>query len=1212
MDITRLYSIPRISVLILLLALCGCGGSGGSGTPPVLFTITSVSVVCPENIVNVGQTVDCYVNVHGTGYYSSDVTWSVNGILGGNVVNGTINQGGYVAPNAIPPANPVTITATSVADPTKSGSATISVFTISISPEAVTLIFGQGTQQFTANVAGVSNPVIQWKTFSGWGSLDANGFYTAPDLLPFDYGNPITQTVQANLSGAVGGGATATVTLKFPLPAISSITPNGASANEGITINGQNFYECCSAILFPGPNGGTLPAIYQPFGSAPTPTQIQVLVPPGAESGQLIVQIEQEGSTVSASAPFTRLPNLRIRAPGKDLSSGETLQFQFALLGASSPNTVNWTADIGSISTTGLYQAPTVSQETFATVTACLAETRSCDATLLRIVPLRIEPTFPVTSLGQALQLSAVEGSPTTANWSLLAGGLGVDSTGLFTAPTNPLQAGGEPVLATNGSANELASVAVRGAWPGLLSRTYDYVDAGFDPQTQQPKEKLEGTQVQNLTVSGNRAYALDLSVRSALIEVGTLISTSLNPPFLAWDVYDITDPINPVWLGASESLSLGPRLVSSWGHYLYDVNTNNGTGSLYGEQNRITLYDIENTLPSLIGLANTPSLLSVFDNNGVIYGTPVVPYGVTAPFPIYAFDITNGTIQQSQFNITPPPSIPLTYGPLAAIGSGNTLYCFFQEPGTNSAVIATYDVSANSPNLIGSTSFTPDPNSGLGASGMSALIRGNFLFFNNGVFDISNGVPALLNTLRTQLVLDVQGNILLGIGILPNYVGASNYVVADFTDPTNPTIKASVLRSGNPVLLGNSGLMLANDFLYGISTYDIGKAGGMIEKARIEAFPGGLILDHAVSQQTLYVAGESGLGTGGLLTYDLSTGTPVFLGVLLYGSSAGTAVQVSGNHLFLGLYFGANSGALKTVDISNPANPVETGSLALPTSALALSNNILFDATTDGRLVTLDVTNPNSPSIVGTMSLPTAATNLRLIGSTLYVADGSAGLLIFDVSNPTQPVQLSQFALSSPVWDVAVSGNLAFLAADAMGLVIADISNPMQPKQLSQTALAYGTALSIRVQNSLVYVGTANGGGFVAAFDYAQPSYPRLIAMNYFGETEDALITGMTFYGSDILMVGSPGVEEGIVQADNSSPQNVINLYQLPAALQGPPPSSAQLASATKKAFVHPKFDRHLFQKQHRGTSAENCVTTSSQRGLPADTYTFIPVRCK
>jgi hypothetical protein len=56
------------------------------------------------------------------------VTWKVNGIAGGNSTVGTVSTGGlYTAPGAVPPSNPVQVSATSIADPTKTATATVQI-----------------------------------------------------------------------------------------------------------------------------------------------------------------------------------------------------------------------------------------------------------------------------------------------------------------------------------------------------------------------------------------------------------------------------------------------------------------------------------------------------------------------------------------------------------------------------------------------------------------------------------------------------------------------------------------------------------------------------------------------------------------------------------------------------------------------------------------------------------------------------------------------------------------------------------------------------------------------------------------------------------------------------------------------------------------------------------------------------------------------------
>jgi hypothetical protein len=159
-------SIPQaifgLLSLTLLLLLCACGGSsGGSSTPPAPPTITSVGVSASQSIAYVGQPVHFTVVVQGTGLYNPIVQWSVNGVNGGDATNGTIAAGGdYTAPAKIPPTNPVVVKATSTEDPTKSGSATTTVYMLTINPNDPTVLYSR-QQQFTATIAGLNgNPPL--------------------------------------------------------------------------------------------------------------------------------------------------------------------------------------------------------------------------------------------------------------------------------------------------------------------------------------------------------------------------------------------------------------------------------------------------------------------------------------------------------------------------------------------------------------------------------------------------------------------------------------------------------------------------------------------------------------------------------------------------------------------------------------------------------------------------------------------------------------------------------------------------------------------------------------------------------------------------------------------------------------------------------------------------------------------------------------------
>ncbi len=83
-------------------------------------TITSVSASCSPSSVQVNGGSQCTPTVTGTGSFNSAVTWTASA--------GSINSSGlFVAPSSVPNPAGVTITARSVQDTSKSGTATVTV-----------------------------------------------------------------------------------------------------------------------------------------------------------------------------------------------------------------------------------------------------------------------------------------------------------------------------------------------------------------------------------------------------------------------------------------------------------------------------------------------------------------------------------------------------------------------------------------------------------------------------------------------------------------------------------------------------------------------------------------------------------------------------------------------------------------------------------------------------------------------------------------------------------------------------------------------------------------------------------------------------------------------------------------------------------------------------------------------------------------------------
>jgi hypothetical protein len=1008
------------------------------------------------------------------------------------------------------------------------------ITSVSVSPPSVQL-FTAKSQLFTAQVKGTGafSPSVNWSV-NGINGGNATvgtivgGLYTAPTTPP----NPTpgaflikaTSAEDSTEFGDVG------VTV-YPPAALTSISPASASAGEQVTINGQFLYSP-TAVVFSGANGTS---ISMPVLQQASYNQITAMVPFGADTGPISVSLTpfQGGNETTNTVTLTRLPNLRVHASNKDLSSGETLQLDWRLLGASTPNVVTWKADSGSISAQGVFQAPVVSSESYSRVTGCVKNTNSCGVVLLRILPFRIGPSNSVVNVGNTVQFDAMQGGSSLApQWSVLAGGGSVTSGGLFTAPATAAQAGPVPIAATAGATTEQTSVAVSGAFPGMVNRVYDYAD--FTTYTPQ-----EATFVKGVAVSGNRAYALTIGAPFQLI-----------PPYEALDVYDISNPDQPVWIDSGESATNYPATLFAYGNTLFSIDAR-----------YLVVYSLASQVPALTQVLPIPAAPFQWTmNNGVLYVLPYLDPDIElTAMPIDLYDVSTGTAVHNRYELPYPPN---NMGELWGIsGNGNIVYVVGEvnDNNTPTFTIATYDIS-QSPPLLLSTVVSAS------STEYQLSVVGTLLFADSQVYDISNVTPVLVTTLPLPIesVWGVQGNdVLVTVGSVLN--GTPGYAVVDISSPTNPVVHANVadllswdIFSPDTATWATSGRFYVADGTGGFGIYNASPSGGpatMTTGASNFVY----IYDQVIEQQTLYAAAVYGSGAGGVACFDLSSGTPNLLGTLMYTNDSSFAVQVSGTTVFLGL-----ADSLKVVNASNPQSPVEIGSVTIPVNALALSGNTLFVGTGDGRLVVFDVSTPASPKQIASVTMPLPST-MRLSGTLLLVAAAQSGLLVFDVSNPSAPAMLSQFSpgVSAPVWDVvSLGGSAVMLAADNAGIVTVDISNPSNPKQLYQQPLPYLTAFppsdaavagllpafSLATQNGLTFVGTE--AAVTLAYDATVPAVPRLMALNVVGNIDDT-VTTINPNGSSLFLA----VQGAVVRVDNSVPQNSIELYYPPAALSLPYP---------------------------------------------------------
>jgi len=174
----------------------------------------SVSLLPTSVSVQAGGTKQFTATVGGT--TNTAVTWSATG--------GTVNSSGlYTAPNT---GGTFMVTATSVADITKTASATVNVtvptVAVYISPTSALLQTG-GNQQFTATVAGTSNTAVAWSATGG--TISSSGLYTAPNT---------AGTVTVTASSVADGTKSASATVNVTVPVVAvSVNPTSSSLQEG-------------------------------------------------------------------------------------------------------------------------------------------------------------------------------------------------------------------------------------------------------------------------------------------------------------------------------------------------------------------------------------------------------------------------------------------------------------------------------------------------------------------------------------------------------------------------------------------------------------------------------------------------------------------------------------------------------------------------------------------------------------------------------------------------------------------------------------------------------------------------------------------------------------------------------------------------------------------------------------------------------------------
>ncbi|MDR2192863.1 MAG: InlB B-repeat-containing protein [Treponema sp.] len=201
--------------------------------------VTGVTVSPGSATVSRGQTRTFTAAVQGTGDPAQTVTWSVEG--GGSGTS--ITSGGTLTVGAAETAASLTVRAVSTYDPTKSGTATVTVpqvTGVTVSPGSATVSRRQ-TQTFTATVQGTGSPAqtVTWSVEGGGSgtSITSGGILTVGAA---ETAASLTVRAVSTYDPTTSGTATVTV----PAPGRGTVTlidpedaASGAFSDDTITLS---------------------------------------------------------------------------------------------------------------------------------------------------------------------------------------------------------------------------------------------------------------------------------------------------------------------------------------------------------------------------------------------------------------------------------------------------------------------------------------------------------------------------------------------------------------------------------------------------------------------------------------------------------------------------------------------------------------------------------------------------------------------------------------------------------------------------------------------------------------------------------------------------------------------------------------------------------------------------------------------------------------
>ena len=489
-------------------------------TPILAHATTAPSISISPGYTTIGVSSTLQYTATVTGLTNTSVTWMINGVVGGNTKLGTITPSGLYTSPAVSPGGSILVEALAsnkttmaevyvVIQPLGPPITSISPSPIPLGNYTITVV-GSG---FLPGATVRNGNLMLSTTYVNSTTLTASGYQGSTGMATLTVSNPYTLLGPAFVAPFAGAQSVSPSTATVTVGKTQQFTSAGATswtATAG-TISSTGLYTAPASlptnpsvtITAKGSNGtgtaavtlvGAAPQTISPSAttvilgktqqftstgatswsaSAGTISSTGLYTAPATMPASASVTVTATGPNGSAPATVTLVAPQVISPTSATVILGKTQQFTAA--GATS-----WTASAGTISSTGLYNAPTTMPASASVTVTASGPGGSASAILTLLAPQSITPTSTTVLLGQTQQFT----SAGATSWSATAGT--ISSTGLYTAPATMPASALVTITATGSNGSASATVTLTApqaisptAASVLLGRTQQFTSAG-------------------------------------------------------------------------------------------------------------------------------------------------------------------------------------------------------------------------------------------------------------------------------------------------------------------------------------------------------------------------------------------------------------------------------------------------------------------------------------------------------------------------------------------------------------------------------------------------------------------------------------------------------------------------------------------------------------------------------------------------------------